>query len=93
VPRFDGHERCEDIEFTPRPGLSPPLKPVACVRAIWIAGWRAPSGTWQRSKMGVDRHLEVANGHARIQKRNGTFPRLKLRVRAPSPAAPSIRRP
>jgi hypothetical protein len=37
--------------------------------------------------MGVDIHLERGTARARIQKRTVTFPRLKLRVRAPSPAA------
>ena len=37
-------------------------------------------------EQGVDRYLEAVIAHARIQERTGTFPRLKLRVRAPSPA-------
>jgi hypothetical protein len=49
-----------------------------------MAGWSPPIGTWQRSKMGVDIHLEAVIAHPRIQKRTRTFPRLKLRVRAPS---------
>ena len=37
-------------------------------------------------EQGRDRYLEAVIAHARIQERTGTFPRLKLRVRAPSPA-------